>query len=110
MNSVRGIRTPHGTCCGRRAKGEDFAPESPRRGTRMDLTVTRPQYEAVRGAKHLPDVLKQARERAKPCGKAYGLQLTYEEATALNELCAWNVHTDAGGYATPRPPVFDELR
>src|SRR5437773_12250588 len=92
MNSVRGIRTPHGTCCGRRAKGEDFAPESPRQGTRMDLTVTRPQYEAVRGAKHLPDVLKQALDRATPSGQAYVLRLTYEEATALNELCAWNVH------------------
>src|SRR5438309_4466397 len=85
MNSVRSIRTPHGTCCGRRAKGEDFAPESPRQGTRMDLTITRPQYDAVRGAKHLPDVLKQALDRAKPSGQAYVLHLTYEEATARSE-------------------------
>src|SRR5438034_11409508 len=95
MNSVRGIRTPHGTCCGRRAKGEDFAPESPRQGTRMDLTVTRPQYEAVRGPKHLPDVLKQALDRATPPGQAYVLRRTNEEATALNELSAWNGHTQA---------------
>src|SRR2546422_9578088 len=79
MNSVRGIRISHGTRCGRRAKGEDFAPESPRQGTRMDLTVTRPQYDAVRGAKHLPDVLRQALDRAKPSGQAYVLRLTYEE-------------------------------
>src|SRR5438876_12335255 len=100
MNSVRGIRTPHGTCCGRRAKGEDFAPESPRQGSRMDLTVTRPQYEAVRGAKHLADVLKQALDRATPSGQAYGLRLTYEEATAPNELCSWYVDTDAAGTVT----------
>ena len=50
----------------------------------MDLTVTRPQYDAVRGAKHLPDVLRQALDRAKPSGQAYVLRLTYEEATALN--------------------------
>src|SRR2546422_4799619 len=35
--------------------------------------------------------------------------LTYEEATALNELCAWNVHTDAGGGVTPESKVFDDL-
>src|SRR3989441_2022044 len=99
----------HGTCCGRRAKGEDFAPESPRQGTRMDLTVTRPQYDAVRGAKHLPDVLRQALDRAKPSGQAYVLRLTYEEATALNELCAWNVHTDGAGNVTPESRVFDDL-
>ena len=75
----------------------------------MELTVTPPQYEAVRGAKHLPDVLKQALDRARPSGQAYVLQLTYEEATALNELCAWNVHTDAGGNVTPASRVFDDL-
>jgi len=75
----------------------------------MDLTVTRPQYEAVRGAKHLPDVLKQALDRATPSGQVYVLRLTYEEATALNELCAWNVHTDAGGNVTPESRVFDDL-
>src|SRR5256886_15237467 len=101
MNSVRGIRTPHGTCCGRRAKGEDFAPESPRQGTRMDLTVTRSQYEAVRGAKHLPDVLKQALDRATPSGPAYVLRLPYPEATALNELGARTGHTHAGRNVTP---------
>ena len=75
----------------------------------MDLTITRPQYDAVRGAKHLPDVLKQALDRATPSGQAYVLRLTYEEATALNELCAWNVHTDAGGNVTPESRVFDDL-
>ena len=75
----------------------------------MDLTVTQSQYEAVRGAKHLPDVLKQALDRATPSGQAYVLRLTYEEATALNELCAWNVHTDSSGAVKPESQVFDEL-
>ena len=77
----------------------------------MDLTVTRAQYDAVRGARHLPDVLQKVLADARPTrgGDGYILHLTYEEATALNELCAWNVHTDAGGAVTPESQVFDEL-
>lgn len=76
---------------------------------RMDLTVTREQYEAVRNAKHLPDVLKQVLDKAKKDGNGHVLHLTYEEATALNELAAWNVHTDAAGNVTPESQLFDDL-
>ena len=75
----------------------------------MDLTVSRAQLEAVRGAKHLPDVLQRVLEAAVPRGEGYVLTLTYEEATALNELCAWNVHTDSSGTVKPESRVFDEL-
>jgi hypothetical protein len=75
----------------------------------MDLPITRQQYDAVRGAQHLPDVLKQVLDRAKPQGDGRVLHLTYEEATALNELCSWNVHTDADGNVTPASKVFDDL-
>lgn len=77
----------------------------------MDLAVTREQFEAVRGARHVPDVLKNVMDSAKPSGdgEGYILHLTYEEATALNELCAWNVHTDARGDVRPESRVFDEL-
>ena len=77
----------------------------------MDLTVTRAQYDAVRGARHLPDVLTKVLDGVtRPKGDdRYVLHLTYEEATALNELCAWHVHTDAGGVVTPETRVFDDL-
>ncbi len=75
----------------------------------MDLTVTRAQYDAVRGVRHLPDVLRRVLDRAAPAGAALVLHLTYEEATALNELCSWNVHSDTGGAVTPESRVFDEL-
>ena len=84
----------------------------------MDLTVSRAQYDAVRGARHLPDVLKKvldvaARSSGGGAGGGaaggYVLHLTYEEATALNELCAWNVHTDASGAVTADSKVFDDL-
>ena len=77
----------------------------------MDLTVSRAQYDAVRGARHLPDVLKKVLDGASRAGdgEGYRLHLTYEEATALNELCAWNVHTDARGAVTPESKVFDDL-
>jgi hypothetical protein len=75
----------------------------------MDLAVSRVQYEAVRAARHLPDVLKQVLDRASANGDGYTLHLTYEEATALNELCSWNVHTDAQGEVTPDTKVYDEL-
>ena len=75
----------------------------------MDLTVSRAQYDAVRGARHLPDVLKKVLDGATRSGDGYALHLTYEEATALNELCAWNVHTDASGTVTPASQVFDDL-
>jgi hypothetical protein len=79
----------------------------------MDLTVSRAQYDAVRGVRHLPDVLKQVLEgatRSREGGvDGYVLHLTYEEATALNELSAWNVHTDASGAVTPESQVFDDL-
>ena len=77
----------------------------------MDLTVSRAQYDAVRGARHLPDVLKRVLDGATPPkgDDRYVLHLTYEEATALNELCAWNVHSDAGGGVTPESKVFDDL-
>lgn len=75
----------------------------------MDLTLTRAQYEAVRGARHLPDVLKKVLDAARRAGDGYGLHLTYEEATALNELCAWNVHTNSSGAVTSESKVFDDL-
>ena len=79
----------------------------------MDLTVTRAQYDAVRSARHLPDVLKKVLDDATRSGAGapdgYVLHLTYEEATALNELCAWNVHTDASGAVTAESQVFDDL-
>jgi hypothetical protein len=75
----------------------------------MDLAITRAQREAIRTAKHLPDVLKAVLERAKQNGDGYVLHLTYEEATALNELCAWNVHTDPAGEVTPESRVYDDL-
>ena len=37
------------------------------------------------------------------------LHLTYEEATALSELCSWNVHTDVAGAVTPESRVYDDL-
>lgn len=75
----------------------------------MDLSVTRQQYDAIRGAKHLPDVLKRVLDGATPNGDGRILHLTYEEATALNELCSWNVHTDAHGDVTAGSKVFDDL-
>ena len=75
----------------------------------MDLHVTRQQYDAIRGAKHLPDVLKQVLDGARRDGNGHVLYLTYEEATALNELCSWNVHTDESGAVTTDSKVYDEL-
>lgn len=75
----------------------------------MDLTVTSQQYDAVRNAKHLPDVLKNVLDKASKHGSGRVLHLTYEEATALNELAAWNVHTDADGNVTPDSKHFDDL-
>jgi hypothetical protein len=75
----------------------------------MDLTVTRQQYEAVRTAKHLPDVLKKVLDKAQQSTNGYTLHLTYEEATALNELAAWNVHTNADGTVTSESQLFDDL-
>lgn len=75
----------------------------------MDLTVTSEQYDAVRNAKHMPDVLKQVLDKASRSSNGRVLHLTYEEATALNELAAWNVHTDAAGNVTPESKVFDDL-
>lgn len=75
----------------------------------MDLSVTREQYDAVRTAKHLPDVLKQVLDKAQKSENGYTLHLTYEEATALNELAAWNVHSNADGKVTSESQVFDDL-
>jgi hypothetical protein len=75
----------------------------------MDLTVTSQQYDAVRSAKHLPDVLKKVLDKASKQENGYVLHLTYEEATALNELAAWNVHTDANGSVTAESKLFDDL-
>ena len=75
----------------------------------MDLTVSRAQLDAVRGARHLPDVLKRVLDGASRSGDGYVLHLTYEEATALNELCSWNVHSDAAGAVTPESRIFDDL-
>jgi hypothetical protein len=75
----------------------------------MDLTVTSQQFDAVRTAKHLPDVLRNVLENASTHPDGHVLHLTYEEATALNELAAWNVHTDADGNVTPESKHFDDL-
>src|SRR5437763_13750907 len=115
VKSVRGIGVP----CGKRAPGEDFAPGRPLAREYMDLTVTRAQYDAVRSARHLPDVLKKVLDGATRSGAGAGagagapdgcvLHRTYEEATALNELCSWNVHSDPSGTGTPVYKVVEDL-
>ena len=75
----------------------------------MELTVTRAQCDAVRTAKHLPDVLQRVLDAAKPAGDGFVLRLTYEEATALQELAAWNVHTDDAGVVSKESQIFDDL-
>ena len=75
----------------------------------MDLTVTRQQYDAIRSAKHLPDVLRKVLDGAKQNANGHVLHLTYEEATALNELASWSVHTDGDGNVTPESKLFDDL-
>jgi dTDP-4-dehydrorhamnose reductase len=75
----------------------------------MDLSITRAQFDAVTNAKHLPDVLKAVLQRGTQNGAGVVLHLTYEEATALNELCSWNVHSDAQGKVTPESQPFDDL-
>lgn len=75
----------------------------------MELPVTKEQFAAIKNAKHLPDVLNRVIDSAKPAGDRHVLHLTYEEAVALNELCSWNVHTDAGGEVTPETRVYDDL-
>jgi len=75
----------------------------------MDLNVTSQQYDAVRSVNHLPDVLKKVLDTAKKQSNGYVLHLTYEEATALNELAAWNVHTDPAGNVTAESRIFDDL-
>jgi hypothetical protein len=75
----------------------------------MDLAITRAQLDAVRSAQHLPDVLRRVLDAASPSGDGAVLHLTYEEATALQELAAWNVHTDAAGEVTPASKLFDDL-
>ena len=75
----------------------------------MDLAITREQFAAVQSAKHLPDVLKRVLDGAKPSGDGYLLHLTYEEATALQELAAWNVHTNEAGEVTLDSRKFDDL-
>lgn len=71
--------------------------------------MTRQQYDAVRNAKHLPDVLRNVLDGAKHQDGGYVLHLTYEEATALNELCSWNVRTDADGNVVAESRPFDDL-
>ena len=71
--------------------------------------MTSQQYDAVRTAKHLPDVLKNVLDKAAKQANGYVLHLTYEEATALNELAAWNVHSDAAGNVTADSKHFDDL-
>lgn len=75
----------------------------------MDLAITRAQLDAVRNAKHLPDVLRRVLDEAKPSADGVTLHLTYEEATALQELAAWNVHSNDAGDVTPESRIFDDL-
>ena len=75
----------------------------------MDLTVTRQQFDAIRTATHLPDVLKHVLDKASQNANGHVLHLTYEEATALNELASWNVHTDGDGNVTAESKAWDEL-
>src|SRR2546425_1638755 len=108
MNSVRGIG-PRGAwlrCNGERGR---FRARPAVAREPMDLAVSRAQYDAVRSARHVPDVLKGVLDAATRAGDGYVLRLTYEEATALNELCAWNVHSDARGVVSPESRVFDDL-
>jgi len=41
----------------------------------MDLIVSRAQYDAVRGARHMPDVLKKVLDGASRAGDGYRLHL-----------------------------------
>jgi len=48
-------------------------------------------------------------DKASKNANGHVLHLTYEDATALNELAVWNVHTDSEGNVTPESPLFDDL-
>jgi hypothetical protein len=75
----------------------------------MDLAITSAQRDAVLRTRNLPDVLKKVLDSAKAKGPDFVLHLTYEEATALNELCSWNVHTDPAGNVTKESQPFDDV-
>lgn len=75
----------------------------------MDLAITSAQRDAVLGTRNLPDVLKRVLDAAQAKGAGFVLHLTYEEATALNELCSWSVHTDPAGNVTKESQPFDDL-
>jgi len=76
----------------------------------MDLTLTQQQYDSIRNAKHVPDTVKKVLDAAGVVdGGGRVVRLTYEEATALQELCAWNVHSDAAGAVTAASKVFDDV-
>ena len=75
----------------------------------MELPLTEQQFDAIKNAKHLPDVLRKVLDTAKHAGDRHVLHLTYAEAVALNELCSWNVHMDPGGEVTPETRVYDEM-
>src|SRR3989442_3704350 len=110
MNSVRRIDPRGGwyLVAGRERLGKISPPAEQSKGA-MELTVTAAQLETVRGAKHLPEALQRVLAAARASGGGDLLTLSYEEATALNELCSWNVHSDAAGAVTPASRPFDEL-
>src|SRR5256712_11316630 len=67
MNSVRGIGVP----CGKEAHEGDFAPDSRLGKGVMDLTGTRAQYDAVRGERHLPYILKRVLDGVMPAAEGH---------------------------------------
>ena len=70
----------------------------------MDLTVSRAQYDAVRGARHLPDVLKKVLDGASRTGDGYRLHLTNIEPGTWRATFSHDAMTAAEGFAAAPTP------
>lgn len=75
----------------------------------MKLALSEAQCAALLAADFLPDALREALKRAKSTPEGEVLDLTLEEATAMEELCAWNVKTGPDGELTALSEIFDAV-
>ena len=60
----------------------------------MQIRVTAPMLEALKGTLEMPDNLKRVLSEARKDGDVYAVTIDEDEAMSMTEMCQWYIKKD----------------
>ena len=76
----------------------------------MQVRLTQPMIDALKGTPEMPDNLKACVDGATKNGDAWSVAMDDDEAMAMTEMCQWYIRKDPEtGKLGPKAEVFDGI-